>query len=662
MDPTLLSAEELQYECIIRGINSDINLDQTKKQLFQFLEKESSKLSEPPKTSHQVNQTNELAVCGQILEFLENQYKSGVVDKSFHSRTIHLVGRFRRISAKEVDKNTYENFRRRIQTFLDTLKAFDFPVSPIIRRPPNFDDEQFLSSQASGPNLLEQAIIDGRSYSARVNDGQSGIQKSVNILAPARLNASDSAVVQNTFVNTGTKPKQSLSNLSGQYREINRNRTNDFAYQQRKDHYSVDTDEDTLSVNDRVSPSLNNQRNRSETAKPDFTLNCGTQIVTNSSGSTNNEFYMNQIGQLNLVVAQLREEIASLRTNQSNPNINPNFRVRQYANVAQPRRKPGNPVEHWGVRFSGIKGTVSLDDFLTTVAMYTRSEKVSNEELLDWGIYLLDGPARKIYSQCFSEFRSWSDVVAKLKDVFIIGDYQRDLKKKIERTFQERNEQCALYLARMEDLFSLVSPPLSVEEKIKVLKRNLRPDISTYLVLRDIQTMVQLKTSCKQIEEHFYEINNRFRHSEQYNNRQNAFSYNRANVNEVQTEQPIYNSGESNTENTEATFVQNLAYPSEECGGLGDGNFMQDSFCQLPNEVDAIRTEPVNATGNYQRQGVVCIRCKKEGHYHRECPCQWPTGPYCYGCGALNTVRPKCTTCNVTPGNRKTGSSDTRRN
>lgn len=86
------------------------------------------------------------------------------------------------------------------------------------------------------------------------------------------------------------------------------------------------------------------------------------------------------------------------------------------------------PVHQWKIAFRGDGYGLHLYDFLAQIAMFQRSENVSNEDMMFSIVYLLSDRAKLWYlSIIIGSLNSWEELVTELKKEFLPPNYDYQL-------------------------------------------------------------------------------------------------------------------------------------------------------------------------------------------------------------------------------------------
>lgn len=298
--------------------------------------------------------------------------------------------------------------------------------------------------------------------------------------------------------------------------------------------------------------------------------------------------------------------------NFSNNNI-PNRTMQPQAQPQQYRRR--NPVADWNLSFSGDNKDMSVNDFLSRVALFARAEKVTGDDLISSAVYLFKGRA-DIWFRAFGPyFNTWEQLVQGLKAQFLPVDYDFWLHKEIEQRLQGESEDFGIFSAAMEMMFRNLSTPLPEHQKLAIVMRNMLPIYSDRLSLMYVDNLPQLGAMCKRIEESRYRVN-----------RQAIPQIQRRDLLE-----PAYS-------------YQPPNFPRQRVAEIE---------CIEEGELDAIQVAQITYKG--QRLSL-CYNCGEPGHQHSQCRSERKL--FCYKCGMVGYITRNCVRCHSNDrGNANAGSN-----
>lgn len=155
-------------------------------------------------------------------------------------------------------------------------------------------------------------------------------------------------------------------------------------------------------------------------------------------------------------------------------------------------------VAKWNLKFDT---TTDPRSFLERVDELKVAYGVSDEALFCSAAQLFSGNTLLWFRGVKSQVSSWKE----LKDILLLEfsavDYDYRLLGEIRSRTQGSDEEVHIYFAVMSCMFSRLRKPLSEEEKLEILRRNVRPNYAEKLALIDITSVQNLKDYCRKLEE-----------------------------------------------------------------------------------------------------------------------------------------------------------------
>lgn len=166
--------------------------------------------------------------------------------------------------------------------------------------------------------------------------------------------------------------------------------------------------------------------------------------------------------------------------------------------------RSGVPVARWKILYSGDApakpNEVNIHDFLDLCRMYSLSENVSEETLLQQIVHLLTGRARAWFQSVYREIYTWGEFEKAVKDKFLPDDYNFWLLSDIENRRQKKNEPVGTYINDMIMKYRAMPLPVPDQQKIYTIRKNLLPHFINCLAAVKISTLVELEEVCKRVE------------------------------------------------------------------------------------------------------------------------------------------------------------------
>lgn len=250
------------------------------------------------------------------------------------------------------------------------------------------------------------------------------------------------------------------------------------------------------------------------------------------------------------------------------------------------------PVYKWNVKFSGADNRESLMPFLEKVEDLREARGLTEQQLFKSAHDLFSGFALQWYRNIKSEVGSWEDLVKCLKRDFLPYEYELDLQIEIRNRTQGVNENVVVFIVAMESLYNRLDKRPSEKEIVRQIIRNLNPFFSQHLALQKIDSLSELRDTCRQIQEIKLKTE-KYRPS------------------------PTRRSG--------------LLEPDLACVTASGAATVSQTMAIL----GSAQTEEGCAT--------LCWNCGKGDHRYGSCP--EPRKVFCYGCGKPDVYKAQCPRC-----------------
>jgi hypothetical protein len=158
------------------------------------------------------------------------------------------------------------------------------------------------------------------------------------------------------------------------------------------------------------------------------------------------------------------------------------------------------PVMKWNLTFAGEKDK-SLNAFLERVQELRLARNVSRHQLFAEACDLFVGKALVWFRANKPLFNSWNDLEVALREEFLPPDYDERLLEEIKRRTQGNLESIGIYVAIMRNLFARLTGSLTEDQQLKILCRNILPFYQAQLGLTEINSVQELITYGRKIEE-----------------------------------------------------------------------------------------------------------------------------------------------------------------
>lgn len=238
-------------------------------------------------------------------------------------------------------------------------------------------------------------------------------------------------------------------------------------------------------------------------------------------------------------------------------------------------------IERLKLKFDGRS---CVRSFLLRLEELCETRNISESRLFQGAAELFVGDALTWFRSVKSSLTDWSCLKTLLLKEYLQVDFDERLLREIRSRTQGSDESVSLYIAIMLNYFNLLSKQISEEEKIKIIRFNLKPQISTALALEIFSTISDLKERCKVLEYSFYRAS------------------------EYQEPPKV----------SKSTLAPDLAYK------------------QYKSAVAVPQVEAVEAGGFF------CVRCRISGHSLNQCQSR---DLVCFTCGNRGFTRSNCPNC-----------------
>ena len=159
------------------------------------------------------------------------------------------------------------------------------------------------------------------------------------------------------------------------------------------------------------------------------------------------------------------------------------------------------PVYKWGLKFSGDVKDMSVGAFLERVEELSVARGISKDELLASAFDLFSGRALCWYRGIKPMVDTWDMLKSELRAQFQPSDYDFHLMDEIRKRTQGKGESMGIYLSVMNNLFARLSKPLTEEDKLQIMRRNIHPLYHDKFALVEVNTQTDLLKFGRKIEE-----------------------------------------------------------------------------------------------------------------------------------------------------------------
>lgn len=158
----------------------------------------------------------------------------------------------------------------------------------------------------------------------------------------------------------------------------------------------------------------------------------------------------------------------------------------------------GLPVSKWKIeKFGGQEE--QLPRFLSTVRQFALAEATPKEELFRSRIHLFRGDAADFVATA-TDVTCWDELVTELTRYCLGSSSDADILRKMSQKVQG-NENCAVYITRMELMFGSLARPIAEEDKVEMVIRGLKFAIRQALAgSTSIKRLTELRNAAQRAE------------------------------------------------------------------------------------------------------------------------------------------------------------------
>lgn len=292
--------------------------------------------------------------------------------------------------------------------------------------------------------------------------------------------------------------------------------------------------------------------------------------------------------------SQLPRTVPIHNTISSNPNSNnsrhSHISTRSNTQV-QPEKVP-NIIQSWRIKFDGVKDGLHAEEFLYRVKSLAQQNLNGDYQLLCDHLHLFfAGKANEWYWQYHRScnYHTWDDFCKEFIQKFRDIDSDMDIWESINSRHQGDKESFEEYQFHVEKLVARLKNKISEESLVHLLIRHAKSSVRYELMHLNIKTLSRLREEIRTHDQYCKQLKT---HA---------------------------GKGSANSR----PFISQIEQDSEE---------------STTKEVLAVQYKPLK-----------CWNCDKIGHRFEDC--FEARSIFCFGCGAKNTYKPKCKTCNPS-GNR----------
>ncbi|KAI8119862.1 hypothetical protein CVS40_8795 [Lucilia cuprina] len=267
-------------------------------------------------------------------------------------------------------------------------------------------------------------------------------------------------------------------------------------------------------------------------------------------------------------------------------------------------------VDKWDISFDGNIEKLYIDDFIFRIEYMLKYHNYSWQDLKGEFHKLLKGDAKDWYWLLVQQrpIESWDELKKSLRVQYGSIRSEYELLRDFEERRQQQGESIDDYFLAMRRLRARLRNPLPEYEIIRIIKRNLRQNISQIVYSVQVFSVEQLRDTCKEVERNYFR-------KQSFNIPQTRYVLPRRQVEEVEVEID---------REKEMEVVEEIKYKVD----------------NTYNKSDTVTTER-----------ILCWNCRLPGHLFTDCP-SIQRNLFCYRCGLIGVVTPVCPNCS---GNKRGG-------
>ncbi|XP_073841803.1 uncharacterized protein [Musca autumnalis] len=300
---------------------------------------------------------------------------------------------------------------------------------------------------------------------------------------------------------------------------------------------------------------------------------------------------------------------------QNNPvgpqSLNRNHQSQTNANIN--RQAPFDPktsvrINKFGLKFDGSSTGLGVEEFVYRLEYFKKQYDIPWSEVIRDFPLLLSGRAESWYwlFQKTNKHHDWEHLKFSLLNQYQSSKSNFEIVTELVQRKQQPNETIDNFFHTMGQIRTKLVQPISDYDMIKILKRNIRENISRIVYPIPVSSVEHLRIECNEGEKIFLRRENRA---------------------VLPPNRPIRQVNEVNVDFHECPY---------------DNYRMGNDI----GEVDAIQM------GRKPNANITCWNCNKPGHVFRDCDAA-ERALFCYKCGNPGTKTPKCSICQS--GNRSRG-------
>lgn len=159
-------------------------------------------------------------------------------------------------------------------------------------------------------------------------------------------------------------------------------------------------------------------------------------------------------------------------------------------------------LRKWDVKFTGAKGE-EIDAFLTRIEDGRKLVQISDSDLLNCIPLFLSGLAYHWYKIERPRWSTWTACTEAMLRRFGDPDFQWTLREEIRARTQGNDEPVTDFLTCMRNLFVRAVPPISEDEQLNIVHRNMLPRLQVAILRTEIRSLEGLEVLASRVERSF---------------------------------------------------------------------------------------------------------------------------------------------------------------
>ena len=279
------------------------------------------------------------------------------------------------------------------------------------------------------------------------------------------------------------------------------------------------------------------------------------------------------------------------------------------------------PVYKLGLQFNG--DPKKLLSFIERVEELALARHISKSDLFESSSDLFTEKATYWLRQAKSQVNNWDSLVSKLKQDFLKSDFEEEIWEQIKARRQGKLEPVVLFIACMEALFCRLSRPAAEVTKVKYVRESLQPEYRKRLALHDINSVSELSSLCKKLEE------------ADILDLEKSSPRNKSSINLIDRELAYVSDSTSFSDST--TVFRNSTSNNVH-------KKPKSNKKSVPVVVSAADNEETPSTSRGRFNSVVCWNCNQANHTYNSCKSK-TRKRFCFKCGTPEVTVRTCKKC-----------------